>query len=817
MNIKQLFLINSNIKSYLALFFIALFMLGANPFKSETIAPMDLLVKYPGWQNTNIHIDYINGERSDVLDAKLPIWISAKRTLRKGEIPFWNHQRAGKPGLTFTNSLFTPAFVTFALFEDDALGFYLSNLVNVLIGLIGMFLFLRLFFNTYASIFGAFVFMFSGFNTAWFYWAHVNTAIWTPWVLYAVYKYINTLEKKHLIAVTLSMLMLNLGGFPMIAVMTYISVAIMVFVFLVSKKYSLKLWIQILTHLIIFSMLAVLIAIPFLYSLIVLLEWMGGVGYRSIGPGFSSIDFQLFYNPYLYRVPTVEKTFFVGILPLVFLCLTFIYTLFRPSRFAIFSLLLFILSLSLSFKLIDENIIKQIPIINSSMVTRFSYLIDVSLALISAFFIHLLASKIKHKYLLLLLVTLLFSIQIFQQKSLFNEFNGAVPNKSFYAKTESIRYLQENLKPLEHVISDRSFLISGTLGGYGINDWFAHSFHNVNEKELLRKIVNEPFKTPTAAMFDFSQINLESPYLDYLGIKALLTTYDISYEPIEFIDNTRKRKPSPTLPYHTLSQPLHLTTPYTIDGIQLLIGTYGEKHAFADVLLTLKKEGKILEETVAQKTSITDNKWVNFLFKAPLTLTEGDYTISVEYNSTQVIDVPALIIWSSVGEKQYKLNVNGKPEDIAFQMRFIKHRKNSKQYTVHNLEPNVYILEKNAIKENAYFMTELSELYKPNYDVIKTNYFSNNKMSFQYMSNKNGWVVLPMRHYPGWHATVNGNEMKIESFLGILPAVKVDKKSEVVFSYIPKNAYYTYTVSLLSFLILLFLAIRLYWKKDDRY
>jgi len=80
-------------------------MLGANPFKSETIAPMDLLVKYPGWQNTHLHIEPINGQRSDILDGKLPIWISAKHDLYEGELPLWNYQRGGKPGLTFTNSL----------------------------------------------------------------------------------------------------------------------------------------------------------------------------------------------------------------------------------------------------------------------------------------------------------------------------------------------------------------------------------------------------------------------------------------------------------------------------------------------------------------------------------------------------------------------------------------------------------------------------------------------------------------------------------------------------------------------------------------
>jgi len=129
-----------------------------------------------------------------------------------------------------------------------------------------MYLFLRLFFGTYASLFGAFVFMFSGFNTAWFFWPHVNTAIWTPWVFLTVYQYIYTDKKIYLPFIAVTMFMLNVAGFPMIAVMTYMSIAIMVFLFLLFQRFPLKKNIAILLHLALFSVLGLMLSIPFYLS-----------------------------------------------------------------------------------------------------------------------------------------------------------------------------------------------------------------------------------------------------------------------------------------------------------------------------------------------------------------------------------------------------------------------------------------------------------------------------------------------------------------------------------------------------------------------
>ena len=786
-------------------------MLGANPFKSETIAPMDLLVKYPGWQNTHLQVEPINGQRSDILDGKLPIWISAKHDLYEGELPLWNYQRGGKPGLTFTNSLFTPSFWAFALVKNDALGFYLSNFVNLLIGLIGMYLFLRLFFGTYASLFGAFVFMFSGFNTAWFFWPHVNTAIWTPWVFLTVYQYIHTEKKIYLPFIAITMFMLNVAGFPMIAVMTYMSIAIMVFLFLLFQRFPLKKNISILLNLALFSVLGLMVSIPFIYPLVELLSWMGDMGSRHGGNGFSLNDFKLFVDPYLYRYPQVETTFYVGILPVVFLFLSLFFTFRKVTFIAVFGLTLFLYALTIAFTLISPELIHKVPTLNSSLLTRFGYLLGVALAIIAAYVVHEIYRRVENKKWGLALIVVLFIIQIADQRSLFHAFNGTVPNASFYPKTKTISYLQKNMKPFEHVIADNGYLIAGTLGGYGLNDWYAHSFHSGAEKKILRQLVDAPFKTPTSAMFSFSQVNLESPYMDYLAIKAIISTSYSEYIHISLWDNERPQQPSPNMPTNTLEQPFHIDKPIEINGITLKMATYGTEQASSDVALTLTKENEVIEKVIVPKDKIHDNIWVPFIFQNLITLTQGNYSISIKMVDTD--NPTALTIWANQNETEYKLRVNGKETPLSLKMALTQEKKQNKKYKILNLEPNIYIIENQHVKNGAYFLDALTIQTPVNYTHITTTQLSNTEIQIVYTGTKPGWVVLPMRNYPGWVASVNGKHVEINAFLDMLPAIKVNGKSTILLQYAPNYNTYTYLLALLGLLVLLFSILK-FRKKD---
>ena len=139
---------------------------------------------------------------------------------------------------------------------------------------------------------------------------------------------------------------------------------------------------------------------------------MGGLAGRHGGNGFHLQDFKLFINPDLYRYPRVESTFYVGILPILFLLFSLVIVWFKPRFILIFGLVLFLYSVTIAFTLISPDIIHKIPTLNTSLLTRFGYLIDVSLAIISAFFIHTLFEFSRHKKWLFLLIPLLLLVQI---------------------------------------------------------------------------------------------------------------------------------------------------------------------------------------------------------------------------------------------------------------------------------------------------------------------------------------------------------------------------------------------------------------------
>ena len=535
------------------------------------------------------------------------------------------------------------------------------------------------------------------------------------------------------------------------------------------------------------------------------------MGSRHAGNGFGLHDFKLFVDPYLYRYPQVETTFYVGILPVVSL-FVLLFFLFRKVTFiALFGVTLFLYALTIAFALIGPELIHKVPTLNSSLLTRFGYLLDVSLAIIVAYVVHEIYKRVEYKKWGMLLMFILFGIQIADQRSLFHAFNDAVPNASFYPKTKTISYLQRHMKPFEHVIADRGFLIAGTLGGYGLNDWFAHSFHSGAEKKILRQLVNKPFKTPTSAMFAFSQVDLDSPYMDYLAIKAIVSTSYSKYLHIDPWDNTRPQQPTPNMPTNRLNQPFHIDKPVEASGIALKMATYGAKRVSSDVALTLTKENEAVEKVIVPKEKIQDNAWVPFIFKQPIIFTQGNYAVSVKMTDPQ--NPTPLTVWANKNETNHKLKINKKESTLSLKMALIREKEENKKYKILNLEPNIYIFENRDVENGAYFLSALNTQTPVNYTQTKTTLLCNTEIQIEYSGTKPGWVVLPMRNYPGWNASIDGKQVKIDTFLDMLPAVKVNGKSTILLQYSPEYNRYTYLAALLSLIVLL-LSILKFRKKD---
>lgn len=64
------------LKNALVFFFFAVticLMMGVNPFRGQVVAPMDLLLKYPGYSESGIHLPLVFNQRSDIIDSLLPV------------------------------------------------------------------------------------------------------------------------------------------------------------------------------------------------------------------------------------------------------------------------------------------------------------------------------------------------------------------------------------------------------------------------------------------------------------------------------------------------------------------------------------------------------------------------------------------------------------------------------------------------------------------------------------------------------------------------------------------------------------------------
>ncbi|MCG8035393.1 MAG: hypothetical protein N0E45_13355, partial [Candidatus Thiodiazotropha endolucinida] len=304
----------------LALVLIAVVMLGANPLVGETIAPFDFLVQFPGWKNTGIESPVKHRKHSDVLDAKLPSWRYAREKLRQGELPLWNpHVLGGNPLLLLvTRSILTPAFAAYALFSNEAVGLYTSALVNLLIVSIGSYLlFASLTGNRLAALLGAVAFSYSGFNTSWFLWHHVNTSIWITWVLFFAVRIAQTGDAKHVPWLAIASTLMILGGFPTVAVYGYIALLLLFLSWSLFSRNTYRVVILRGALGVAGILLSLMMAMLFLYCLD---ESLGrlDLSYRRGGSAFRKAqDLLLYVQPFREGPLTLGRTGYVGLIPLI--------------------------------------------------------------------------------------------------------------------------------------------------------------------------------------------------------------------------------------------------------------------------------------------------------------------------------------------------------------------------------------------------------------------------------------------------------------------------------------------------------------------
>ncbi|MES9969252.1 MAG: hypothetical protein ABW092_04410 [Candidatus Thiodiazotropha sp.] len=821
----------SRLVPFLVLFLIAVVMLGANPLAGETIAPFDILTRSPGWKNTGIVSPVKHHKHSDVLDYKLPSWRFAREKLRQGELPVWNpHVLGGEPLLLLvTRSIITPAFAAYAAIEDEGVGLYASALINLLIISVGSYLlFLNLSGNRVAALLGAVAFSYSGFNLSWFLWHHVNTSIWIPWLLFFALRLIQSGDVRHLVWLALSSTMMLLGGFPTVAVYGYIALLLLLVSWSLFSGNGWRLVLQRNALVSLGILLSSMVAFLFLFCLD---ESLGrlDLSYRRGGTAFRSVqDLLLFVLPFSDGPLTLGRTGYVGLLPLL-LFFPAVWLAWKTKldwRYAWGFSLIIVIS-PLAFAWIPMEYIRQIPLIGTSMISRLILIIALGFSVLA---ILVLAagydrfSKSAPIWVKLLLILLLM-VQVVDQRHVFQKLVGFVNAETIYPMTATIDYVRNNIEPLQSVISDRGYIFPGVLSAYGLTEWFAHGFRTRKEKQLLAAVVDGPFLTPTAAGFLCDQVKFDDVYsMTRLAIRYVLCSVGPkrgSNPGKQLVFDTVAKNPRNdtglNLAQHKLVQLVELHDSITFDRIDMPLQSINSAQPPVVNLKLLRVSNS---DVLSASCELQRDVKMDFLlcrFPEQVRLEKGRYEIEVVLERIEK-DVSVIVGVYDSNTDLLQLAVDGVKSNRVLGLRGYRPLQPSSYQTVLNggnqayrvtePEPGMVLVENRRVKGSGYFVSALNGQAQAQYDLLKTRGYHETAMQFEYTGREPGWVVLPVRAYPGWSSAVNGRSMEPDLFREVLPAVAVRGGDSIEYSYRPVHYLGPAMVSIVGLLLCLGLFLK---------
>ncbi len=807
----------------LAFLCLSAYAMGANPFKAETVAPLDLLMYTPGWSTVQPVNKVVHIESTDILDSQLPVWITLKAQVRSGQRPpLWYPYALG--GSTADSEFFNPLFLLFLVIKDNALAYYLVGVAKLVISGFGGYLLLRMFLRWLPSLWGGMVYMLCGFHSAWFFWEKVGVAMWIPWLLWTTVRYLKSQDRRWLPAITLISFLFIVGQFPAVAAYGFYSFALLVFVWnvhrsLEARKMPFPARSGILKRCFIDTALPLLATgIAFVLSGIILIpfiDYMSGINlsYRIARAEsfFSYRDLLLFMtteNP-----QWIERTAFIGV-PAVLLSFLGMYSAFRAKdenlkRFSIFSLLLAIISILIVFAILPPQLIRLIPVFNTNTWSRLIVITHLALALLSAIGLdsifeyapgavsrYLRITPFSTRRLLTIIMIMIAVLQFHSQKKLFNSFNAVVPSAWLYPATPSITYVKENLMPLQSVIADYSFCAPGILGAYGIAEWYGHSFRSDTEQRILSSLVQDPFTTATTAFITNDKaIRFDSPLMNQLAVKHVLINRD-RIEPITtYTQPVASQELSPPLPGNVLKQHISLPGDMLISYFAFYVTTEGGQYAPARVRLEIFKDDDPKPFAVQEisRFEAGGNSGAFFRFPTKKLFAKGSYSLIlslVDYRGPHTLSVRAT---KSGGDGSY-LEVNGRKTDLSLQWAIgaceqkVDLTPFAGKWRIIDRERDIVILENKDVTNSAYYVQTLDgsqdairftglDVRQPTSELVEVNNHREDP----------GWIILPMHLSSDWKAYVDGKEVAYDAYLGMLPAIPVKGPCRVMFRFEPQT------------------------------
>lgn len=775
---------------------IAAAAMGVNPFRGQTVTPFDLLISQQGWHAIDPGVEVRNFDRSDALDSLLPAWIEARLQVRSGHLPYWNPQIAGG-GQAFpnlVNGLLTPDFAIFAATPDPALGFYLLTLFNLAVAGLGMHLFLRRKLGTLAAFAGGVSFALCGFITAWLYWPHVRTIMWLPWLLLAVDACVRRPRMRSALAVAVATALVVLGGFPFVGMLALEVAGVYL---LVAAAFG---WRQGTSPWRCVGWYAGGSAFGFLLCALPMLAFVGwlhhfDIAYRSTGSFLHLHDARLLLGPWAYPEKLIEAVMYTGSAFAVLAACALVGVIVawrRNTAYSIFAAIVLVASAGLVFSVWPVWLVEKLPGMAHNQWGRAISILDTGLVLMAALALDVAWKTVRawrwHWVAQAVLIAVVVG-QIVDVGSFFRTFNGPVPARFYYPRTGAITYLQRHTGPFDYVVADKSYLISGTLGAYGLREWFAHAFRTPALMHALLSMADRPFNTATASRMDASQIRLNSPAMATYNVRFVaLATGSGPYALAPSQPASPQTFPLPPMPANHWVQQFALTSPQQLTGIAVRLATYQQSglHGVLHLQMTAAGDATVASAALAAQR-VADNQWVTFDFAEPVALKPGRYAFTIAYVPADG-DTRAITAWAIKDAKPAQpLLVNDQPGGGTVEYRLLRSPPAGAAFTRVFSDGSVDIYANQQSSDGPYFVPTLRDVpHAASGRSVRVVHYRPDRFTLRYDGRAAGFVVVPMAMARGWHVTSNGKTVKhVALKAGMMPAIAVDGPSDVTFRYRP--------------------------------
>lgn len=777
---------------------LAALALGANPFAGETVGPFDLLAKHDGWNPGGEKIEVLHHERSDILDGLLPSWLESRRQLRDGILPLWNpHAAGGSPALADpTKAMMTVGFAFFAAAPDPALGFYLGVLASLAIAGLGMHLLVGHSRSQAAALLAGTGFMLCGFMAAWLYWPHVQTAIWIPWLLLGIHRYIERGSVWALYCIVTSTVLMLLGGFPFVTAIGLGSAAVHISVLAYRRRLGngrMRSVIAIAGVALAFM----LAAIPLL-SLATTIE-SADLGHRLGGSILSLKDAALLLPESAAEEPRVETNMYVGLAALL-LAMIGLWPLIRrrAESLTISAFILMAIGAILTFGLLPDWVGRNVPVLSNNPWSRAILLLDIGILILAAAGLDQLRAWVGRAPGILISLAVI-GLQWFDLEAQFRRFNGPVQDRYFFAAEPELKQFASRLQPFQYIAQDNAqFMVSGTLSALGLGDWFAHSLRTRGMRELLVALAEEPFTTPTATSIGIQKYKWQTPIADAVAMCYAIHRPGQTLPAVVHQAPGNQRRPVGPINEQPVRQLIDLPEALEVSAISIRVATYRATALDGWLQMTLQSlDGESKPMVVRMPASeARDNAFLLFELSNTMQLPAGNHQLQLEYfPGPRNKNLTIWLLTDAGGDVEYD------NERVPGRM----------EYRLHGGDPGLItqrVGERFQISRNpdcapgAYLTRDSGGTYLPGgAQHVSLVEYKPHAFRFQVDAPESAKLVVPMRHASGWAVRVDGKLADIVLVRDVMPAVSVPTgRSTVEFRYAPpywKIGLFSAAVSLL--------------------